>query len=61
MDVTSYQNMMIIGDLDNSEICNSPIMPTVLTKNLIDSWSTNGAASHSKNKTQSHKYHLISN
>jgi hypothetical protein len=51
----SYQNMMIIADPDISDIYKSPIIPTVLTHNLIDSWSSNG------DRSPSHKYFLISN
>jgi len=56
---TSYQNMMIIGDADISDIYNSPIMPSVLTHNLLDSWSSNGGGG--ADKSPSHKYFLISN
>ena len=51
----SYQNMMIIADSEISDIYNSPIIPTVLTHNLIDSWSSN------VDRSPSHKYFLISN
>jgi len=61
IDAASYQNMMIIGDLNTSDIYSSPIMPTIITKNLLESWSTNREVSNPTDKTQSDKYQLIPN
>ncbi len=61
IDAASYQNMMIIGDLNTSDIYSSPVMPSIFTQNLLESWSTNGGNSHTTDKSQSYKYHLVSN
>ena len=57
---TSYQNMMVGNDAETSDLYNSPMLPSVLKANLIDSWSSNLMA-QSPERSPSHKYFLVAN
>jgi hypothetical protein len=57
---TSYQNMMVGNEAEMSDLYNSPIIPSQLTNNLLDSWSSNLMA-QSPERSPSHKYFLVSN
>ena len=61
---TSYHNMMIINDADISDtniIYNSPIIPTILANNLLDSWSSSSNCAASSTTTTNTLGHLNSN
>ena len=63
---TSYQNMMVGVDAETSELYNSPIIPSILTHNLLDSWSSNAIAQSPdrtppNNINNNNKFHLIAN
>jgi hypothetical protein len=57
---TSYQNMMVGNDAETSDLYNSPMIPSALTNNLIDSWSSNLMA-QSPERSPSNKYYLVAN
>ncbi len=57
---TSYQNMMVGNDAETSDLYNSPMIPSMLTNNLIDSWSSNLMA-QSPERSPSHKYYIVAN
>ncbi len=57
---TSYQNMMVGNEAEMSDLYNSPIIPSQLTSNLLDSWSSNLMA-QSPERSPSHKYILVNN
>ena len=55
---TSYQNMMVGNEADASDLLNSPMIPSTLANNLIDSWSSNLMA-QSPERSPSHKYNFL--
>lgn len=60
---TSYQNMMVGADADTSDLFNSPMnpMPSGISNNLIDAWSSNIILQSPDKSSSSPKYHLITN